>query len=368
MQIIGSIFKAIIGLAMIGAVAVAGVAIFSSSMHLSTQLIPQGQAAAAQATAQAKPIAFVISPGETSSEIASDLKNQGVIGDDGLFKLQLRLSGKETQIKAGTFQLTTNMDNSRVIDVLSAPVEAVPSFKITVIEGLRLEEVAERLSGQGVISATRFMQLAGTPEGIATLGLSDDFMKASGKPDSTGLEGYLFPDTYEIKQQPGDNSEAIIKTMYSTMEDRITPDMRQALAAKNHTVQQLLIIASIVQREGVLKTELPKIASVYWNRVDKGMLLNADPTIQYAVGTSGDWWPVLSLDQLKVDSPYNTYTTTGLPPSPICAPGLDAITAAVYPEDTNYLYFVAKSDGSHGHLFATTYEEQQRNQVLVGNK
>lgn len=357
MRIIGNIIKSIVGLAMVFGVIVGGIAIYTfvqRSLPTSTK--------AAEAAAQ--PVDFEIKAGENITQIADNLQKQGVIDNAFGFKLQLKMSGKETQIKAGIFQLTSHMDNSKVINVLSAPITAVAGIKFTVIEGWRLEQIAEKLSAQGIVSPTHFMELAGTTQGAVQFG--DPFLQNAGRPEGVGLEGYLFPDTYEIKQNPGDQSEAVIKIMYSTLEDRITPEMRQALAAKNRTVQQMLTVASIVQREGILKEELPKIASVYWNRVDKQMQLGADPTIQYAVGKSPDWWPVLLLDPHTVNTPYNTYTEIGLPPGPICASGLAAITASVYPEETDLLYFVAKGDGSNGHAFARTLEEHNRNRAIYG--
>lgn len=358
MHIIGNIFKSIVALAMVAGVVIGGIYIYSfvqSSFPTSTKT-----AAASQ------PIAFEVKPNEKVSDVADNLQKQGVIDNAAWFKLQLKMSGKETQIKAGTFQLTSGMDNSKVIAVLTAPIADAPGVKFTVIEGWRLEQIAEKLGSQGLVNPTRFMELATTPEGVAKF--SDAFLQSAGMPAGAGLEGYLFPDTYEIKQNPGDQSEAVIKIMYSTLEDRITPEMKQALAAKKRTVHQMLTVASIVQREGTLKEELPKIASVYWNRVDRGMQLGADPTIQYAIGKSPDWWPVLLFDPNTVNTPYNTYTEVGLPPGPIAAAGLDAITASVYPEATDLLYFVAKNDGSNGHAFARTLAEQERNRVIYGNK
>lgn len=359
MRIIGNIIKGVIALAMIVGVMLGGVFIYSFVQRA----LPTSTT---QAAIEERPVSFEIKSGENTTQIADNLQKLGVIDNAGIFKLQLKMSGQDGQIKAGTYQLTSKMDNSKVIAVLTAPIEQVAGLKFTVIEGWRLEETAEKLGEQGIISPTHFMELAGTAQGAAQF--SDQFMQDAKRPEGAGLEGYLFPDTYEIKKNPGDNSEAIIKLMYSTMEERITPKMVQDLAAKKRTVHQMLSVAAIVQREGILKEELPKIAAVYWNRVDQGIQLGADPTIQYALGKSPAWWPVLNLDPHTVDTPYNTYVEFGLPPGPICAPGLDAITASVYPEETNLLYFVAKNDGTNGHAFAHTLEEHERNRQIYGNK
>ncbi len=359
MQIIGTLFKGIISLVMIAAVLLAGVFIYSFMGRAFANVGPA-------APAQTQAVTFEVKSGETVSQIADNLQAAGIIDSAFAFKWQLKLSGHETDMKAGKFELATKMDSNKVISILSAPVAAVPVLKFQVIEGWRLEQIAEELDAQGVLSATHFLDLAATPDGVAQF--SDDFLQSAQRPEGASLEGYLFPDTYEVKKSPGDNSKAVIQIMYDTMEERITPEMRQTLAAKGRTVHQMLTIASIVQREGVVAEELPEIASVFWNRVDRETLLNADPTTQYALGKPGDWWPQLNLDPNTVDSPYNTYRVVGLPPGPICNPGLKAIEAAVSPAETDYLYFVAKNDGSHTHAFAKTLEEHERNRVKYGNR
>ncbi|MDQ5823332.1 MAG: endolytic transglycosylase MltG [Chloroflexota bacterium] len=357
MQIVGSIIKGLIGLIMIVVVLGAGVGIY---MFVGNTLQSGG------GEQESVPIAFVIAPGESVNEIGSNLEAQGIIDSAFWFGLQLRSSGKDILIKAGTFQLRTNMDNSEVIEVLTAPIADEPGVRFTVIEGLRIEEIAEKLGAEGLVTPTTFLDATRSPEGVAKYG--GTFFQEAGAPAGSTLEGYLFPDTYEIKQNPGDNTDAVIKIMIDTMQQRITPEMREKLAAQGRTVHQMLTVASITQREGVVKEELSTIAAVYWNRVKEGMLLNADPTTQYAVGEPGNWWPVLSLDQLRVEHAYNTYMIVGLPPGPIAAPGLAAIEAAVNPEEVDYLYFVAKEDGTNTHAFARTLEEHERNRVLYGNR
>jgi UPF0755 protein len=180
----------------------------------------------------------------------------------------------------------------------------------------------------------------------------------------TSLEGFLFPDTYEF---PSDaTARDVIARMLDTFGQRFTPELREQARAQGLTVYQAVTLASIVEREAVLPEERPIIASVFLNRLRAGMHLNADPTVQYALGYQGEghgWWkrPLL-LEDLEVDSPYNTYRHVGLPPGPICNPGLAALEAVVNPADTRYLYFVANDvagDGSH--VFAETLEEHNAN-------
>ena len=361
MSVITTLFRVVLSLILIAAVLAAGVFIYLGVSRAMPGL---------PSNTSRQPVMFTVQPGETISDIADNLEKVGLLDaiSKEVFKFKLRSAGTAKAPKAGRFQLNPGMSVDQLIDTLSTPPAEV-GIRFTVIEGMRLEQIADKLSAEGIVSSTTFLQLAKTPEGAAKF--QDDFLAGAGHPADQGLEGYLFPDTYEIKQSDGDNSEAVIRVMLNTMEQKFTPDMRQAVAARGRTIHQVLTVASIVQREGVLKEELPDIASVFWNRLDRGMSLDADPTTQYAVAKGPDWWP--NLDKLgilprDVDHPYNTYRFAGLPPGPICNPGLDAIMAAVYPADTNYLYFVAKNDGTGAHAFAETLEEHERNRIIYGNR
>lgn len=358
MSVIGNIVRIALAIGMAGLVIAAGIFIFFA---LSQTLKP------AEAEGDKQPVVFTIEPGETVRQIADKLEAARIIDSSLLFQAKLKLRSGDT-LKAGRFQVTPGMDTDELITILSTPPVEI-GLKFTIIEGQRVEEVAEKLNAQNIVSQTRFLELAQTPEGAATF--QDDFLVEAGRPLDQGLEGYLFPDTYEIKQGEGDNSEAVINLMLQTLRDKFTPEMRTVVAENGRNIHQTMTIASIVQREGVVKEELPLIAAVFWNRLDQGIALGADPTTQYAVAESPDWWP--NLDNLgivpnTVDDPYNTYVVAGLPPGPICSPGFDAIEASVFPVETEYLYFVAKNDGTGAHAFATTLDEHERNRIIYGNR
>ncbi|HKP53518.1 MAG TPA: endolytic transglycosylase MltG [Chloroflexia bacterium] len=366
MSFLGNIVKGILALAMVVAVIVAGVFIFTRA----TSIFGNDEK-------RHDPVVFVVKPGESITTIGENLKTAGVLEKSGLidpidqFKLELKRLGLEQKIQAGRFALVTHMDISDLVKKLSEPSTTV-GLTFQIKEDKRLEEIAEQLSAQGIISSNVFLDLTKNPEKAA--GFVDEFLAASGRPGDQGLEGYLFPDTYEIEYNEGDNSEVVIKTMRDNLEKKFTPEMRQAVADQGKTIHQVLTIASIVQREGQVAEELPVIASVFWNRLSQDMRLDADPTTQYALGKAGAWWPQLNLQALGVDSltalehSYNTYFIHGMPPGPICNPGEAAIRAAIYPQpDSNYLYFVAKNDGTGQHAFAETLEEHERNRVEYGN-
>lgn len=358
MTLIANVIKAMIALAMVVAVIAAAYFIFISA-NLD---IDFGGSSTEKSD---ELVTFTITPNETLDIVAENLKEKGIIDSPFMFGLQARLAGADDKLKAGDFQLKKGMDTDQLIAALTtSPLEQ--GFRFTVIEGMRLNEIAEKLSADGIVDKDRFLQLAGTVEGAATF--NDEFLAASGKPAEHNLEGYLFPDTYEIKKNEGDSSEAVIRTMLETMEAKFTPEMRQRITERNLTIHQVLTMASIVQREGQAKSELSTISGVYWNRFNIGMKLDADPTVQFGLGTEENWWPEPVPEDYQLDHPYNTYLLPTLPPGPICAPGLEAINAAIFPEENDYLYFVAKMDGSGEHLFATTLEEHEQNRVRVGNR
>jgi UPF0755 protein len=176
------------------------------------------------------------------------------------------------------------------------------------------------------------------------------------------LEGLLFPDTYFLR--PDATPEQIVAILLDTFEAKAGPTLRTASAERKVPIYDIVKLASIVEREARDRKESPLIAGLYQHRLDIGMKLDADPTIQYAKGN----WSELLLDDLKLASPYNTYLNAGLPPTPICNPGLVALQAAAKPEQTDYLFFVAKGDGTGDHAFARTIEEHEANRLKYGNK
>jgi UPF0755 protein len=232
----------------------------------------------------------------------------------------------------------------------------IEEVTVTVPEGWRAEQVAQMLAKENIVDGDEFLALV--------RGGKFDYSLLRDRPEGSSLEGFLFPETYRIPAQA--EAEDLIERMLSTLEERFTPEMRQLAAERGMTVYQVMTLASIVEREAVIAEEQPLIAGVFLNRLEQAMPLQADPTVQYAKGydaTTGQWWaPVTTEDWERVDSPYSTYLYPGLPPGPICSPGLSAIQSVLEPTDTEYLFFLARGDGSH--VFAVTYEEHLQNQEL----
>ncbi|MCR4407639.1 MAG: endolytic transglycosylase MltG [Anaerolineae bacterium] len=302
------------------------------------------------------PIPFSIAPGETAGTIAQRLQEMGLISDAELFRLYVKYHNLDANLEAGDFTLRANMTMEDIAhELLEARFEEI---QITILPGWRLEEIAEMLRDNTDIS----------PEEFLTQARQGDFDSPvlADRPLGTSVEGYLFPDTYRIPATA--DARQLIEILLAAFDSHFTPEMRQAAAARGMTVYQAVTLASIVEREAVLDWERPIIAGVYLNRLNpntetKGYL-QADPTFQYAKGydpATGKWWNPMGLEEAAtIDSPYNTFLYPGLPPGPICSPSLASLQAAVYPAETDYLFFYAKGDGSH--VFARTYEEHLRNQ------
>lgn len=325
-------------------------------------------------------VTFVVRPGETAAQVAERLEAEGLVSDAQLFKLYLRYRGWDVGLEAGEFTLRQTMTIPQIAEVLQSGREAEQT--VTIPEGLRLEEVAATVAAQTTISEEEFLALVQT--GWREAGF--DPSTGSGHRPSTGsgyppypfladvpqwasLEGFLFPETYRLTQ--GATAADLLGRMLETFDQRLTPQMRAAAADRGLTLYDVVTLASIVEREAVVSEERPIIASVYFNRLEAGWLLNADPTVQYALGfdpETGSWWKhPLWLADLEVDSPYNTYRYPGLPPGPIASPGLASIQAVIYPADTDYFFFLAdctQNDGSH--LFAVTEAEHLRNYEMCG--
>jgi UPF0755 protein len=303
----------------------------------------------------AEPIAFTIQPGENAATIGSRLERLGIIRDAELFRLLLRYWGLDQELEAGDYALTSNMPMSEVVTQLRHG--RLLAKTITIREGLRAEEVAHLLAGEALVDQEEFIELV---RGDA---FQYDFLRDRPATAPQTLEGFLFPDTYQFAVSI--STTKLIDAMLQNFDRRVTIEMRQQALDGGLTLYQALTLASIVEREAVLAEERPIIASVYLNRLRKGIYLEADPTVQYGKGydaSSGRWWPAITAGELRtVDSPFNTYIHPGLPPGPICSPGLASILAVLQPAQTNYLFFLAKGDGSH--VFAETFDEHLQNQA-----
>lgn len=307
-----------------------------------------------------------IEPGDSASRIATKLRANGLIRQPVFFTALVRYKNLDQKLQAGRYQLRPNMTISEILIALQN--NRIDDVSVTIPEGLRLEEIAGLLAAADLEMIDEEDFLAAARNGVA---FKEDYFLLSSLPDDASLEGYLFPDTYRIA------SSATVTEVIDLMLDRFDEQystIERDVRVPDVTVHDIVTMASIVQREAALVEEMPQIAAVFWNRLDPehfdetgGGRLQADPTVQYALGYSvaeETWWRKdLTVADLQLDSPYNTRDNTGLPPGPISNPGLAALTAAAQPaENAEYLYFVASCARDGSHNFATTFEEFQEYQ------
>ncbi len=299
------------------------------------------------------PVVFMVEPGDTAGDIALRLKRWGLITDAELFRQLAQYEKADSRLEAGRYVLRANMTMGEIIEALQHG--RLDEISVTIPEGWRAEQIAEMLEEEVGLDSDQFLNLV--------QGGYFDYEFLLDRPPEATLEGFLFPDTYLLPTQPTDLD--IIERMLADFDQRFTAEMRQATVEREMTIYQVVTLASIVEREAVVAEERPIIAGVFLNRLEDGMSLDSCPTVQYALGYQEDadqWWktPVMLEEFDQVNSPYNTYLHRGLPPGPICNPGLASIQAVLEPVDSDYLYFLAKGDGSHA--FAKTFEEHLQNQ------
>jgi UPF0755 protein len=300
------------------------------------------------------PVPFIVDIGENARTISAKLLEQNFITDADLFRLFLRYNGLDSSLEAGDYTLRRDMNMREIAQALQkASFEEVV---ITIPEGWRAEQVAELLSEENIMDGTLF--LASVRQGTGV-----DHPLLASRPATASYEGYLFPDTYRL---PVNGSpEDLITRMLENMATKIPANALELAATQGYTFHEILIVASIVEREAVVSDERPTIASVYLNRLTQGMFLQADPTVQYAMGYQTDtdqWWktPVTLDEYSSVDSPYNTYLYGGIPPGPIANPGASSIIATLQPEQTNFVFFMG-CGGEGRHLFTADFAEHEQN-------
>lgn len=292
--------------------------------------------------------------GASSAAIGRILEENGLIHNSTVFRYWLRYYQLDGKIQAGDYILSPSLSLSEIVDRLVRGDVHRDTLRFTIPEGLFISDIAARLAAKGIVNEERFLELA------SDLSLWQDYWFVQEIPSELEqpLEGYLFPDTYEIFAVAENREELVISLMLRQFENVFTEEMREQTKALGLSVHEVVTLASIVEKEAVVAHERPIIAGVFGNRLDIKMPLQSCATVNYILGD----FSIRDISPYK-DNPssYNTYLYRGLPPGPIAAPGQAALEAAVWPEKTDYLYFVAKDDGSGEHYFARTLAEHQKN-------
>lgn len=296
-------------------------------------------------------VAITVADGMSISDIGELLGDEGVVASSRVFRLYTRFKGIGP-VQAGDYTLRRNESMRTVIDVLEAGPATAEPMRLTVPEGFTIAQVAGRVDELGDLSGARFLELA-----------ESGTIRSRYQAPGVGLEGFLLPETYFF--EPDEDEEAVLRRMVELFDERASAAGIEAGAARlGLTPFEVVVVASLVEREARVASERPTVAEVIYNRLDADMLLQVDATIQYALGEQRE---SLRLSDLEIDSPYNTYKHAGLPPGPIASPGLATLEAALDPAEHDFLYYVlAEADGRHA--FATTLEEHNRNVAAAREK
>ena len=288
------------------------------------------------------PITVTVEEGDTLASVAGKLEEAGVISSPAIFELKARIRGVATEIKPGEYQFKPGEESDKILETLSAG-DSVSAFEIVIPEGLTLAQTAQAVEEQSGIPAEEFEAAAKkTDYGYAFL---DD-------PAIETTEGFLFPKKYEFEKD-ADAHEVVERLLEQYRLETRDLDLAGAKERLNLTEYQIVTIASLIEKESASPEERPLVASVVYNRLRAGMPLQIDATVQYALGKPKE---KLTLADLAVDSPYNTYANPGLPPGPIVNPGRESIEAALQPAQTDYLYYVLE-DGGKEHFFTDDYDQ-----------
>jgi len=293
-------------------------------------------------------ITFEIQEGSSVSKIAMDMESAGLLKNGSRFRDYLIYKGIDSKIRSGIFMIPNTLSPIGIAELIRSD-NPIASFYL--YPGWRAEEVAAGLEASGIeISIEDFMRVVNNPGEIPLPPELEGI---------TSLEGFLFPGKYEI---PKDSSvKEMTQIFLDRFQSKALPQINLYFQNTGLSISEIITMASIIQRESLVTAELPIIGSVFYNRLEAGMKLETDPTVQYAIGydqNSRSWWKTpLYLDDLGFQSEFNTYVIYGLPPHPISNPGLEAILAVLQPDTTAYFYFQAKCDGSGTHVFSNTFEE-----------
>jgi UPF0755 protein len=274
-------------------------------------------------------ITVQIPKGSSFSKIADILSKAGLINHKFAFSLYARMKGAPRHIRAGEYELTSAMPPTVILDKLIRG--EIKGYRIPIPEGFDMRQVAYTLSQQKLIDEKKFLRLCADKAFVSSLGVK-----------SNTVEGFLFPETYILTKSM--DEKEIISLMVEQLWKKITPEMKKRAEELGFTLEQIMTIASMIEKEAKVKQEKPLVAAVFYNRLKIPMRLQSDPTAVY--GISGFEGPI-TREHLRKITPFNTYRIDGLPPGPIANPGIDSIMAALYPASVPYLYFVSKNDGSH---------------------
>ena len=297
-------------------------------------------------------IMLTIPKGSTSKDIAELLEEKGVVDNATRFRIRAMLMGTENDFKYGTYAFIKGMSDEDIMEVLKGGTKQ-DSERITIIEGWTVEQIADYLQEKEICLKEDFLEACNKTTYDFDYYTYD--MKSPKTNRRNRLEGYLFPNTYDVIPENG--PESIVARLLRQFEIEFTDADLYRMQELGLTMDQVVTMASVIEKEAKLDEERPWVAAVLYNRMDQGMAWQLNSTVNYALGLEGTGEEELTYDQLEVDSRYNTYKYKGYPIGPICCPGKASIEAVLYPAETDAIYFILDPNGDGNHLFTASYEE-----------
>ena len=276
-------------------------------------------------------ITYIAKSGMGDDEIAKDLEKQGIIKNSFFFRFYVVLSLQHSKLQAGKYSLSSNMSIHKIVEKMVSG--EVIKQKITILEGWDIADIKKYFVANNVLSKEDFEKLVNED-------FSDKFDFLKEKPKDINLEGYLFPDTYEVYE--GETGEEIFNSILANFDKKLTQDLRNEIAAQKKSVFEIITAASIIEKEVKTINDKKIVSGIIWRRLQAGMPLQIDSTVNYITNRND---PGVAIKDTKIDSPYNTYKYKGLPKGPISNPGMDSILAAINPKDSPYLYWLSSFSG-----------------------
>lgn len=313
-----------------------------AAYYLFSQLQPV--AADGQATKK-----VTIPPGTSVREIGQLLEDSGLIRNGALFSYYAKSKGISNRLQAGNYNFQPGQTIDQLLDDMANGRTVIDTVRFTIPEGLNVEQIATRLAEQKLVDKAAFLKVI-DQEAFPEYPFVAEIPQNNNRKHR--LEGYLFPETYEVEKEASERD--IVAKMLGQFQKEVKPEWLEALKARNLTLDQAVNLASIVEREVVVDEERPIVAGVFYNRIRDKWLLQSCATVQFILGKQRDR---ITFEDLEIDNPYNTYLKPGLPPGPIASPGRASLAAVVEPAKHDYFFFVTKKDGTSEHFFSKTFEE-----------
>jgi len=297
-----------------------------------------------------------IKEGEGVNPISSKLEKAGLISHHLWFEFYIWSKDRESNIIAGNYVLRPNMSIPEIVDIITSGKAQKKDENATIIEGWDNEKIGEYLALNGILTKEEFIEEAGSLEKYRPY---YDFLQ--NVPRGKTLEGYLFPDTYQVIKGTT-TADQLVRKMLNNFDKKLTDTLRADIKKTKHTQYEIITMASIIEKEVPTENDRKIVSGIFWDRINYGIPLESCATISYILGVNKKQY---SFEDTRVDSPYNTYINKGLPPGPIGNPGISAIRAAIYPTTTEYVYFLSNLETGET-IFSRTLEEHNRNKLEYG--